>query len=193
MKRTAHSPAWILLTAVAIVVGGHFFAQAQLTQHEAQPVAENQIALVDVSRIFKEHKVFRAKLEQMKVEVDKAEKELVERRDKMKELAAEMEALRSDEPLRDKLERELAGLASQLKLDMNLQKLEFMKQEARIYAETYRDVEQAVQTHCRPQGIKLVMRYSNVEADSDVDRKAILAKVNRPWSMKTASTSPMRC
>ncbi len=178
MKRTALYLSWSLLWCALLVAGGQFLANAKSPDDEAPVKAKCPVAVLDVSRIFKEHKAFKEQVMQMKGEVDAAEKNLREERDKIKELADEFQALEAGTPLKDKLEVELAERSSQLKLKMNLQKNEFMKREAVIYAEVYKGIESIVAAYSRERDISLVLRFNDVEM-KESDRESILASVNK--------------
>jgi Skp family chaperone for outer membrane proteins len=62
---------------------------------------------------------------------------------------------------------------------MQLQKDEFMQQEAAIYRRVYKAMETTVADYARTGGIALVIRFNYIEMNDKSDRKTILAAVNR--------------
>ncbi len=178
MKRISPHVLTSLLVCAAIIVGGQFFAGAQEAE-EAAPATRHPTALIEVSQIFREHKRFREGLEKMKVEVDAAEKKLVEEGDKIREILAEAEALEGSEPLKEKLEVEVAERRARLQIKLESQKKEFMKREAVMYAQVDDEIRSAVADYCRARGITLVIRYNRFQIDEHSTREEVTASINR--------------
>ena len=175
MKRNASFAYWIVITSMVIVAGGGYIALGE----SDEPVAKHEVAVVDISQIFKEHKRFREQLTQMKKDVEAAEAALREDADKIKELKAEAEALEQGEPLKQRLESEITERTLRVQLKMSTQKQGFMDREAEIYYKVYNEIETAVADHCRAHGIRLALRYNKISLDEHSNREQILAGVNR--------------
>ena len=180
MKRTASCTHWIAIACIAIVAGGHYLAFGDSGEPaQSKEAADSDIALLDVSRVFKEHKQFREQLEEMKQEVTAAEAALREDAAKVKELQAEAETLDPSEPLKQRLEDEIIERQLRIKLSMESQKKAFMNREAKIYLNLYQEVETAVADYSRAHGVKLVLRFSDQSLDEHSTRQEVLAAVNR--------------
>ena len=72
----------------------------------------------------------------------------------------------------------IATKQAQIQLKMNLQKKEFMEREAKVYYQTYMEIEQEVTKFAQRHGINLVLRYNKIDMSSQ-DRREVLAGVNR--------------
>jgi len=137
------------------------------------------IAVIDISRIFKEHKRFRAALEDMKKDVEAAESSLRKEGDDIKKLVEQMKAQYTPGSPQYKQQEELiATKQAQLQLRMNLQKKNFMEQEAKIYYNIYQEIEQEVKYFAQRHNINLVLRFNNIQMSPD-NRQKVLAGVNR--------------
>jgi Skp family chaperone for outer membrane proteins len=136
------------------------------------------VAVIDISKIFKEHRGFRAKLEDMKKDVAAAETSLKAERDEMKKVADQAKQFTVGSPDYKRAEERLATMQAQLQLRVNLQKKEFMDKEAHIYYEVYTQIEKEVADFARRHGISLVLRYNDIDMNPEV-RENVLAGVNR--------------
>lgn len=151
------------------------------TQPRPQPVApaaSGAVAVIDISKIFKEHPGFRAKLEDMKKDVTNAENALRADRDQMKKLADQAKTFTPGSPNYKQAEESLARMQADLQLKVNLQKKQFMDEEAHIYFEVYKQIEGEVTAFAQRHGISLVLRYNDIEMNPEV-RENVLAGVNR--------------
>jgi Skp family chaperone for outer membrane proteins len=63
--------------------------------------------------------------------------------------------------------------------EVKAKKADFLSDEALVYAETYREIENAVQSICRERDIGLVIRATTEPMDPK-DRSSVLQGVNRP-------------
>ena len=160
-------------TAVACLASFALSAQAQ----QGGP---GSVAVIDISRIFKEHKRFRASLEDMKKDVQAAEASLRKDGDAIKKMVEDLKSgpYAAGSPQYKSAEEAIATRQAQLQLKMNLQKRDFMQQEAQIYYNIYKEVEQEVAYFAQRHRINLVLRYNNIEMKPE-NREGVLAGVNR--------------
>jgi len=70
-------------------------------------------------------------------------------------------------------------LSPGLKAEMEAKKATFLSDEALVYADAYREIENAVQSICRERDIGIVIRFS-IEPINPNDRNSVLLAVNRP-------------
>lgn len=136
------------------------------------------VALIDISAIFKSHSGFKAKTEALKAEVKAFENDVNERR---KGLGKDNEKLSTYKPgtaQHTALEKELANKLADLQVEADLKRKEVLEREAKIYYDTYQDVQNAVQTFARQHRIGLVLRYDSEKIDMS-DRASVLRGVNR--------------
>ncbi len=186
--KTTSRVATLLACLTALV----FSASSVQAQGQPQPRSRGNIAVIDVSKIFKEHQRFRAQLEDMKKDVDAAESSLRRERDEIKKMAEEMQQrYKVGSPDYKRMEEQIATRSSNLQLRMNLQKRDFMEKEADIYFYVYKEIEKEVTNFARSRGIDLVLRFNDVEMDSATTaaRRSWPASTRR-WCITTTSTSP---
>jgi len=152
-----------LLTTIAIV------ALAAATVNAQQPGAPGAgargIALLDISYIFKNHARFKSMMDGMKGDVKRAENQVKRERDSIRTLAERLREFRSGSPEFKQLEQELAKRQSDLQVQMQLQRKDFLHQEAKIYHTIYREILQEVEYYATSQGISVVLRFSGDPVD----------------------------
>lgn len=176
--KTTSRVATLLACLTALV----FSATSAQAQGQGQPPSRSRgnIAVIDISKIFKEHQRFRSQLEFMKKDVDAAEATLKRERDEIRKMAEEMQQrYKVGTPDYKRMEEQIATRSSNLQLRMNLQKRDFMEKEANIYFHVYKEVETEVTNFARPRGIDLVLRYNDIEMKNSENRQEILAGVNK--------------
>ena len=155
------------------------FASLSLSAQAQQSGAGN-VAVIDISRIFKEHQRFRASLEDMKKDVEAAEAGLRKDAEDIKKMAQDLKngPYAAGSPQYKQQEELIATKQAQIQLKMNLQKKEFMEQEAKIYFQVYTEIEKEVAAFAQRYGIDLVLRYNKIDMSPE-DRQGVLAGVNR--------------
>ena len=167
-------------TALACLLTLTAIALAQGVRPPARPQSggSGAVAVIDISKIFKEHPGFRAKLDDMKKDVQAAETALRKDRDGIKNMVDQLKQYTAGSPNYKRLEEQIATAQAQLQLKMNLQKKGFMEREAKVYYEVYKQIENEVKYFAQRHGISLVLRYNNIDMNPD-DRQKVLAGVNK--------------
>ena len=146
----------------------------------AQAQSAGSVAVIDISRIFKEHQRFRAALADMKKDVEAAEAGLRKDAESIKQMAVDLQKApyAPGSPQYKEQEELIATKQAQIQLKMNLQKKEFMEREAKVYYQVYTEIEQEVAKFAQRYGINLVLRYNKIEMSPE-NRQEVLAGVNR--------------
>ena len=165
----------VTLLAVATAL-----SSTQVFAQNRRPVAapKGPVAVVDVSYLFKNHRTFKAKMDQMKKEVQAFENSL---RSVGEGLAKDKERLKEykpGSPNYSQLEQQLADKATRMQVQTQQKKREFLEREARVYFETYQHVRTVIQNYADQKGISLVLRFTSDPIQPD-DRGSVLAGVNR--------------
>jgi Skp family chaperone for outer membrane proteins len=146
----------------------------------AAPVmAGTNVAVIDIAYLFKNHVRFNAQRNDLKKDLDAFDAYV---RAEQQKLNTKREALQQFNPSSaeyKKAEEELAHLQSDLQVKIGLKRKEFLEQEARIYYNTYKEVEQAVAVFAQKYRIGLVLRYSSDEIKPD-DPNSVMQGVTRP-------------
>ena len=173
---------WAALAAsVASIVLVSIYAPAQTPGRQPVRPAYNAapVALVDISYIFKKHLRFKAKMEQMKADVVRAEEDVKTQRTMIIRLAEQLRELRSGTPDYKSLDEEITKRQADLSVRVNLQKKEFLQNEAKIYHDTYQEVLYEVDHFAKANGIAMVLRFNGDPVDID-EPQSVLTHINKP-------------
>lgn len=180
MKRNLKFAAYAGAITLAFLAGSQFMALA-----DDEPAAKVkgfsdgcQVAVIDISRIFKESEEFKTKLTELKHDVDEAGEEIKRAQAKITELTNELKTTPLTSPLRRGMEEEVVNLTAKSTAAMQLQKKIFMEREASIYFHTYRRIEKEVNTFAKEHKIYLVLRHQTQEI-VESERDSVLQGVNR--------------
>ncbi|HIF31675.1 MAG TPA: hypothetical protein EYG57_01250 [Planctomycetes bacterium] len=136
------------------------------------------VALIDISSVFKSHAGFKSKTEALQAEVKIFEKSV---NDKRIVLLKDRDKLGTYKPGTEQytnLEKSLARKLADLQVTAELKRKEVLDREARLYYETYIDVQSAVSSFAGQHRIGLVLRFDSEEIDM-ADRASVLRGVNR--------------
>jgi Skp family chaperone for outer membrane proteins len=123
------------------------------------------VAMLDLTKVFKQCERFTDRSEKMRQEVTAAECELKGKRDAYTALTRQLESLKRGTDEHRRLEAELKKTAETLNAEVKLQKDAFLRQEAMLYYETYEEVQAAVRHYADQHGIKLVLRFNGDPID----------------------------
>jgi Skp family chaperone for outer membrane proteins len=166
---------FLAATIVATLAG--FFSFASSAQAQAR--AGHNIAVVDVSVIFKKHARFLAMTEQFKKEVAAAETRLKDEYNEIKSLQTQLAGLQAGSPDYKQMEQRLAKQMADWQLKGQMQKKDFMEAEGRIYFQVYRELDDAVKRFAQKHTIALVLRYASDPVDDPNDRGEIVRGINK--------------
>ena len=167
------------------------FVSSVLAQAPARPAAGPNVALLDVSYIFKNHARFKGKMEEMKADVERAEAQVKKERETIIKLAEDLQRFHKGTPDYKALEEELAKRQADLSVQVQLTKNEFLQREAKIYHNVYQEIWQATDYYCKQNGIDMVLRFNGDPVD--VERPdSVLSFINKPvvWYQKNLDITP---
>lgn len=165
------------LIALSLVAAVSVAAPASAQQPQASPAGVN-VALIDISHVFKNHEGFKQKTEAIKQEIKDFETQMNEQRKVVNQKRAKLNDFQAGSAEYQKLEAELAQEIANQNVSAELKKKEIFEREAKIYYETYQEIVQAVEAFARHHNIGLVLRYDSEEIDPN-DRSSVLRGVNR--------------
>ncbi len=156
-------------------------AQAAPAAPAAAPSASpaTLVAVIDVGYVFKNHARFKAAMEKMKEQVMAAENGLKTERDRINSLMEQIKGFNPGTPEFKKLEADIAKAQGDFNVSAQLQKKEFMDQEAKVYLTVYTEVEKAVELFAREHRIAIVHRFDGDPVDNS-DRNQILRGITKP-------------
>jgi len=146
-----------------------------MPRHAAQG---GNIALIDVKYIFEKHARFKMMMDDLKADVERAEAQVQAEREAIKKLTERLENFRGT-PEYKAMEEEVTKRQSDLAVQIQLQRKEFLQREARIYYNVYQEILQELSYYCPRNGIDIVLRFSGDPVD--VERPdSVLGYINRP-------------
>jgi Skp family chaperone for outer membrane proteins len=145
----------------------------------AQGPAGHNIAVVDVSIIFKEHQRFLQMTDKFKKDVAGAEAKLKQEYNEIQELKKQLEGLQPGSPDYKQMEIRVAKAGTDWQLKGQMQKKELMEAEGRIYFQVYRELDDAVKRFAQKHNISLVLRYASDPVDDPTDRGEIVRGINK--------------
>lgn len=172
---------FLFVAAVAAV-----FAASECSVDEAAaqqprgPAAQpgSQVAIVDLTYIFANHVRFKALVEDMRHDVEAAEADLKSAKEALEKSAEKIDEYNRNSPEAKALEEELAKRQADLQVQVNIQKRNFMEQEAKIYLSIYREVIDHVKFHAERNGISLVLRFNGEPLEGE-DLQGVMQYINR--------------
>lgn len=142
-------------------------------------VAAFRIAVVDISRVFKNHTGFKATMDGMKNRMQSIEQELKAERDKVKQKEDQRNRYNVGTPEWKQQDNELTQLKGDFNVKMTQRQKDFLEQEAKAYYTTYLQVNDAVKYYAQRNQIGIVLRYSGDPVDPN-RREDILRAINKP-------------
>jgi len=137
------------------------------------------IAVVDISYIFKKHERFKATMEQMKKEMETIEGELKGDREKIAQQEQQRNQFNVGSAEYKKMDEDIARQMAEFNLKMGKLRKEFLEREAKVYYQTYLEVVDAVKYYAKRQGIGLVLRFNGEPVDPN-RRDDVLREINKP-------------
>jgi Skp family chaperone for outer membrane proteins len=164
-------------------------AQQGGTAAPRQPGAAPQVnlagrtVLIDVNRIFKNHARFNAQMKQLKNEADGQDAEMKKKEVNLRNMSRGLQEYNPGGPEYKKLEEQIARASTEWKLEVQNKRREYMQREAKIYNDTYNEVQSEVNYFCQSQGIALVLRFTSDPVDES-NPESILSALNKQvvWS-----------
>lgn len=164
-----------LAAFAAVFAASHFSADEAAAQQRG---AGSQVAIVDLTYIFANHVRFKALVEQMRHDVETAEADLKRSKEAIEKAAEKIDDFNRNSPEARQLEEDLAKQQADLQVQVNIQKRNFMEQEAKIYLSIYREVLDHVKYHAERTGYKLVLRFNGDPLDGE-DLQGVMQQLNR--------------
>jgi Skp family chaperone for outer membrane proteins len=181
MQGVLHVKVSLLATVLAAVVCGSlvgpFFASGQA--QGVRPTAGHNIAVVDVSIVFKQHARFLARTEAFKKQVEVAEAGLKKEYEAINLLQEQLKGLNPGSPDFKGMQQRLVMTKAEWQLKGQTRREELMKEEGRIYFDTYRELDDAVKRFAVQNNIALVLRYASDPVDDPADRGEIVKGINK--------------
>ena len=136
------------------------------------------VAVVDISKIFKENQRFKAAMEDIKKKIQDYETIVKTERKQLQDMGEQLKTYNVGSQEYKTLESQVAKRMADLQVRMQLKRKEFLEQEARVYYHAYNEVVDNIREIAERNNIGLVLRFSG-EAIDPQKRESVLAGVNR--------------
>ncbi len=146
--------------------------------------AGNAIALIDIGVIFKNHKLFKARMADLQADMGRAEETMKKEADSLRALRERLNNYKAGTPDYNDLEAKIAKDSADLNVRYQLQKKEFAKAEAKIYYGVYQEIQQEVNSFAQANGVAAVLKFSSEPCDPEKPDE-VLRDLNKPviyWS-----------
>ncbi len=136
------------------------------------------VAVLDVAKVFKDCPAFETKMAAIKSEADGLKTQIEQQMAAIQAEAQELDQFVVNSPERNSKEATLEQKQTSLRTKARQAEADLLTREAKIYYETYQQMEQVVSGIANQYGISLVIRFDSEEIDSN-DRAEVIKGVNR--------------
>jgi len=172
MRSTSFKP---VIFVVAVVVA--FGASVVSAQETGSSKANGLVAILDVAKVFKENASFGDEMRKLKAEADQLKYEIAKEQDRIK---TEVMKLRDMEagPKRNRMEADLEQQHTRLRTTARQTESELLSREARVYFDTYREMQAVVEALAKEYGLSLVLRFDSEKIDPN-NQKSVQKGLSR--------------
>ena len=143
----------------------------------AAPGGRANIAVIDISYIFKNHNRFKAAMENMKRDVDAFQNQVKGWETEIQQMEQKLATFNEGTPDRRAIEEQIVNAQTKYQADMALKRKDFLDREARIYYNVYQEIVREVTTFAQRNSIDMVVRFNSEEIDPN-NRKSIMEGLN---------------
>jgi Skp family chaperone for outer membrane proteins len=136
--------------------------------------------VIDISRVFKEHPLFISEIARLKSQVEQEDAKMKTRADQLQAMADQAKGLKAGSAEFKSLERKIATDRAQMQIDIQVQRKEFLQQEAAIYHQIYEGVKAEVASYASRMGLAAVIRYASAPAEADPEQpNMVLSEIQK--------------
>ena len=162
---------------ICLATGTLLLAGNLATLGHAQQQA-SRLAVIDISEVFQNHKRFKAKMDEIKKDIDAFDKELRTKRKQINDKITELQDFKPGTAGYKQREQDVAKMQSELGLAMQLKRKSILTREAEVYHQAYGEVLAQVAVFAEKHNIDLVLRFDSKPIDK-AKRDSVLKGVNR--------------
>ncbi len=167
--------AGVLIGAGLLIESG---ANAQGQAGAARAPSGTNVAVVDVGFIFKNATRFKQSMDDIKNDDERFKQEMTAKQEAMQADMQNLQKMGKASTEYKILEERIAGDQTKLRLDMARKQKERIEQEAKIYFNAYRELEEHINKFATTYGIDLVLRFNAEEMDPS-QPESVLNGINR--------------
>jgi Skp family chaperone for outer membrane proteins len=174
----------ISAAVIGLICSQAGLAQAQQAAAPATPphganATRYNIAVVDISFIFKNYPGFTSQIDALKTEMEAADGKLKADRDTVMRMEEQRNTLKPGSPEFKQLDEQLAHLKAEFQIKQGTIRRDFLEREAKVYYSTYMDVSNAVRTYATQHNIGMVLRF-NGDAIDPGQREDVMRAIMQP-------------
>jgi Skp family chaperone for outer membrane proteins len=161
----------------------------------AQPAAPSragEVALVDIAYIFKNHPRFKAAMADLQADLTAAEEKIKKGQDELRSLVEMQKKFQSGSEQYQQYDTQIVRLKSELSVTVDMQRKKLLKDEARIYHITYKEIEQLVGSIATNRGYSVVIKVDSADADPE-NPQTVISSLNRNvvWAARGIDITPL--
>ena len=166
MNSTTIKP--VIFFIAAVVALGASVVSAQET---------GRVAILDVAKVFKDNTSFGDKMAALKAEAERLKGQVTAEQDRIKVEVMKLRDLKPG-PERNKREADLEQQHTHLRTTTRQAESELLSQEARVYFDTYREMQAVVEAIAQANGLSLVLRLDSEDIDPN-NQQSVKKGLNR--------------
>ena len=136
------------------------------------------VAVVDINLIFKNHNIFNTELIALNERGAQIDAWVRTQQRALATLRDELGTYKAGSPEYQQLEEKITKTIADNDLNLRRQRQEFLSDEAKLYYETYAQIEQAITRFALSRNIGLVLRHTREQPKVD-DPKSVMQNINR--------------
>jgi len=177
--KTALQMTTFVVTALCLGLSSGY-AQGQPRGNPATSAvpAGTRVAVIDINFIFKNHLRFKQTMDGIKTEIETFETYLRDERNNITAKSEQLNALPMGSPQYKQLEEQITDMHAKLGLKTGRKRKEILEREAKVYYNSYKEIEDRVSKFADQYGIGLVMRFNSEPMDA-TKRESVLQGINR--------------
>jgi len=147
--------------------------------------------LIDVNYIFKNHERFKAALNQLKNEADAMDVSMKKEEAQLRNLTMGLQKLNPGSAEYKQMEEKIAREKTDWTIKVQQQGREYLMREAKMYNDTYKEIEDEVNYFCQANGVLLVLRFIGDPVEEG-NPNSVLSNINKPvvWYDKNLDITP---
>ena len=163
---------WSMLAVIALGLGLAPAARAQ------------NIAIIDLKKVYDNHPRFQQDYEAMKKEVENAEADIKMRQEVINKKILQLRTLDNGKPGYKELDDAITADKAQLSVLITQHKKEFARKEAKIYHTAYKEIMYEVEAFCVTYKIDIVLRFNSdlmgETGEVSSDPNTVARQLNKP-------------
>jgi Skp family chaperone for outer membrane proteins len=153
--------------------------QAQQAALPGSNASRFSVAVVDISFVFKNYPQFTQQIEALKKEMETADGQLKEDRDRIVALEDQRNTLKVGSEQFKQLDEQIAQQKAQFQIKQGTVRRDFLEREAKVYFQTYNVVSDAVKHFAQQNNIAMVLRFNGDPIDPN-QREDVMRAIMQP-------------